>query len=111
MVWLAGGLLAQEPTIRTDVPLVVVPVNVTDPQGRFVYGLDSTDFFVRDNGIARAVRADDPDAIHAPLDLVVLVQTSDISDSALLKIKKVGLTIQNKNRRGERFGGARDVRR
>ncbi len=94
-VLLATCLLAQEPTIRTNVPLVVIPVSVTDQRGHFVYDLSASDFTVLDNGNPRLARVDAPDSMTAPLDLVVLVQTSDISDSALLKIKKVGIMMQD----------------
>ena len=60
-----------------------------------MYGLHSSDFVVRDNNESRPVRVDDPDSMVAPLDPVALIQTSDISDSALIKIKKVGTTIQD----------------
>jgi VWFA-related protein len=92
---LVVSLFAQDTTIRTNVPLVVVPVSVTDERGPFVYGLHSSDFLARDNDESRPVRVDDPDSIAAPLDLVALIQTSDISGSALMKIKKVGTMIQD----------------
>jgi VWFA-related protein len=91
----ATGLFAQGPTIKTNVPLVVIPVSVTDQRGHFIYGLGSSDFLVFDNGQARPIRVDDPDSVTAPFRLVVLIQTSDISDSALLKIRKVGTMIQD----------------
>jgi hypothetical protein len=81
-------LWAQEPIVRTNVPLVIIPVSVTDTRGHFVSDLGSSDFVILDNGVPQDVRMDDPDLITAPLDLVVLVQTSDISDAALKKIKK-----------------------
>jgi len=83
----------QQTTIRTTVPLVVLPASVTDTNGHFVYGLRASDFLVLDNGEPRPVRVDDPDAAVAPLALLVLIQTSDLSRSALLKIKKVGSMI------------------
>jgi len=92
---LAASLSGQVPTIRTNVPLVVIPVSVTDQRGHFVYGLGPSDFVVLDNGQTRPIRVDDPDSITAPLALVAVVQTSDISDSALLKIKKVGTMVQD----------------
>jgi VWFA-related protein len=95
LILIATYSFAQEPTIKTTVPLVVMPVSVTDRKGHFVYGLSSSDFTFLDNGISRSVRVDDPDSVTAPLDLAVLIQTSDISQSALLKIKKVGTMIQN----------------
>jgi VWFA-related protein len=94
-ILLGPALLAQGPTIRTNVPLVVIPVSVTDQRGHFVYGLNSSDFLVLDNGQSRSIRVDNPDSVTASLRLVVLIQTSDISESALLKIRKVGTMIQD----------------
>jgi VWFA-related protein len=92
---LPASLWAQEPIVRTNVPLVIIPVSVTDTRGHFVSGLGLPDFVVLDNGVPQDIKLDDPDLITAPLDLVVLVQTSDISDAALKKIKKVGTMIQD----------------
>ena len=92
---LAAGSLPQQQTIKTTVPLVVVPVSVADRNGRFVHGLTTSDFLLLDEGQPRSIRVDDADFVTAALDLVVLVQTTDLSDSALLKIKKVGTMIQD----------------
>ena len=95
------GLLAlclfaqQQPTIKTRVPLVIIPVSVTDTNKHPVYGLAASDFRVTDNGAHPAIRVDDPDAVVAPFNLVVAVQTTDISHSALLKLRKVGTMIQD----------------
>jgi len=86
-------LSAQETTLRTTVPLVQVPVSVTDKAGQVVYSLTANDFVLLDEGHAVPVRVDDPDAMIAPLAVVVAVQVTDLSDSALLKIKKVGSMI------------------
>lgn len=86
-------LLSQEPTIRTTVPLVQVPASVTDKAGHSVYGLTANDFVVLDEDQRVPVQVDDPDTVSAPLAVVVVVQVTDISDSALLKIKKVGAMI------------------
>ncbi|MGI9074849.1 MAG: VWA domain-containing protein [Bryobacteraceae bacterium] len=83
----------QPPTIRTTVPLVTVPVSVADRHGGFIYNLDSSDFLLLDDGKARPVRVDMVDYGLAPIALVTLVQTSDISLSALAKIRKVGAMI------------------
>lgn len=96
LVLVAGsGSAQQTPTIKTTVPLVVVPVSVTDAKGHFVPGLDESQFVLLDDGRPRPVRVDEPDAVSAPFNLVVLIQTSDISQSALLKIRKVGTMIQD----------------
>src|ERR1700761_3215814 len=86
-------LHAQQPTIRTTVPLVTLPVSVTDRQGRALNTLDSSDFLLTDDGKPRPVRVDTVDSGLAPLVLVTLIQTSDISLSALAKIRKVGAMI------------------
>jgi VWFA-related protein len=83
----------QPPTIRTTIPLVTVPVSVADQRGGFIYGLNSSDFLLLDDGRARPVRVDIVDSGLAPIALVTLVQTNDISLSALAKIRKVGAMI------------------
>jgi VWFA-related protein len=95
LLFFGSWSLGQEATIKTTVPLVVVPASVTDSHGRYVYGLSQSDFVLFDNGSPRNIRVDDPDAVNAAFDLVVLIQTSDISQPALLKIRKVGVMIQN----------------
>lgn len=90
---LAGCLLAQETTIRTSVPLVVLPTSVTDQKGHFIMGLNAPDFIVLDDGKPRAIHVDDTDSQMAPVALVVAIQTSDISLSALAKVRKVGSMI------------------
>ncbi len=90
----ASCLCAQENTLRTTVPIVVLPVTVTDRNGHFVYGIPPSDFLVSDDGKSRPVHVDDADSGLAPPRLVILIQTSDISDSALLKIRKTGAMVQ-----------------
>ena len=90
---LAAYVSAQDTSLRTTVPLVQVPVSVTDKAGHFVYGLTPNDFIMFDEGRAVPARVDDPDAVSAPLAIVVAIQVTDISDSALLKIKKVSSMI------------------
>ena len=92
---LAAASFPQQQTIKTTVPLVVVPVSVADRDGRFVHGLTTSDFLLLDEGQPRSIRVDDADFVTAGLDLIVLVQTTDLSNSALLKIKKVGTMIQD----------------
>lgn len=94
ITWLACCCLAaQQTTIRTSVPLVVLPTSVTDRKGHFIAGLGASDFIVLDDGAPRAIHIDDSDSETAPIAPVVAIQTSDISQSALAKIRKAGSMI------------------
>lgn len=90
-------LLAQQtegPTIRTNVPLVLLPVTVTDEKGHFIDGLSANDFAVSDEGVSQQIRLDTADTVLAPLSLVIAVQTNWISAAALAKIDKIGSMIR-----------------
>ncbi|HEX7361850.1 MAG TPA: hypothetical protein VF283_15270, partial [Bryobacteraceae bacterium] len=86
-------LLGQNTTLRTTVPLVVVPASVTDNQGHPIYGLTASDFVLTDDGKVRDFHLDVVDEGLAPIALVVLIQTTERCASALKKIKKVGAAI------------------
>lgn len=88
------AIVAQETTFRATVPVVLVPVTVTDRHGKLVDGLGAGDFAVTDNGRAVQFRVESPDLSTAPVALIVAVQTNDLSAAALLKIRKVGAMIQ-----------------
>jgi Ca-activated chloride channel family protein len=74
---LAGfALFAQ--TIVVNTTLVIIPVTVTDPQNRFVVGLDKPDFTLLEDGVQQKI-------IHfsgedAPLSVGILVDTSGSMD-------------------------------
>jgi VWFA-related protein len=89
-------LLAQsaDPTFRSTVPLVVLPVSVTSADNAFLDGLEAQHFRVLDNGKAREIRLDTSDSLSTPLALVIAIQSNDIANSALLKIQKTGAMIQ-----------------
>jgi len=87
-------LFAQDPIIKTSVPLVLVPVTVTDRKGHSVDGLHAEDFLVRDEGKPQKIRMDTSDTVLAPVSVVIAVQASGISAVALAKIQKVGAMIQ-----------------
>lgn len=91
---LTVALSAQETTFRATVPVVLVPVTVTDSRGKLVDGLTHSDFTVTDNGRAVRLQLDTSDTINVPVALIVAVQTNDLSAAALLKIQKVGAMIQ-----------------
>ena len=89
------SLFAQEPTIRTNVPLVLVPVTVTDSKGKSIDGLEQEDFRLEDDGVPQKdVRMDTSDTVLAPVALAVAIQSSGISQAALEKIHRVGGMIQ-----------------
>lgn len=90
---LAASLFGQDTTIRTTVPLVVLPARITDRRGKSIDGLTSADFTLFDNSRPKKVDVDVIDSGLAPISLIVLVQTSELSLSALGKIRKVGAMI------------------
>src|SRR4051794_26388575 len=87
-------LAAQDPVIKTNVPLVLVPGTVTDRKGHSVDGLHAEDFVVREEGKTQKIRLDTSDTVLAPVSVVIAVQASGISAVALAKIQKVGAMIQ-----------------
>ncbi len=84
---------SQETTIRTTVPLVTIPVSVTDKNGTSINGIAATDFVLLDNGKRRQVNVDVLEAGLSPISLVAVVQTSNMSLAAVAKIKKIGSMI------------------
>ena len=87
--------MAQDATIKTNVPLVLVPVTVTDAKGKNIDGLEAEDFVLKDDDVTqKQVRLDTSDTILAPVTLVVAIQASGISQPALEKIHKVGSMIE-----------------
>ncbi|MEQ1886822.1 MAG: VWA domain-containing protein [Bryobacteraceae bacterium] len=93
---LASSCFAQRPepaasdaVIRTNVPLVLVPVTVTDRKGKLIDGLQLEDFILTDEGKPQKVRLDTSDTVLAPIALVIAIQTSGISSPELAKIRRV----------------------
>jgi VWFA-related protein len=70
---LGGGALAQEATLRSQSNVVLIPALVKDQQGGIVYGLQTKDFIVEDDGVEQALRLDEaPEG--QPVSLVVAIQ-------------------------------------
>ena len=90
----ALSLVAQESRFDAESRLVLVPVTVTDSKGRFVDGLEASDFLVLDDGCEREVTVDSFATGVAPVALAIAVQSSGISSAALIKVKKIGTMIQ-----------------
>jgi hypothetical protein len=90
----AAWLSAQEPSVyRTQTPIVLLPTSVYDKKGDLIDNLSESDFTVLDNGRPKPVHVDLIGTYQAKIDLVIVIQTSGISQSALLKIKKTGSLI------------------
>ena len=68
-----AGLMAQETTIRTRVPLVVLPTGVSNSNGQPLPGLTAADFIILDDGKSRPVFVEDADLDLRPLALVVVI--------------------------------------
>ncbi|MEP7366569.1 MAG: VWA domain-containing protein [Acidobacteriota bacterium] len=80
----------QELPIRVDVPVVFLPVTVTDADGKYIDGLEASEFEITDNGKPVAFEMTTSDSVTAPLALVVAVQTNEGAMTALQKIQKTG---------------------
>ena len=91
---LAGAGQAPDPRFAADSRLVLVPVNVTDANGRPVEGLEASDFLVADNSRPQKAGVDTIDTGVAPIALVIAVQSSGISTAVLEKVRKIGAMVQ-----------------
>ena len=94
MIFWLGSVTAQNVPFRVQTKVVLVPVSVTDKNGRYVDGLTARDFNVRDDGALQQITVDDFSTGLAPISLVIAIQTSGISMPALAKIRKIGGMIQ-----------------
>jgi VWFA-related protein len=90
VIFLAESVTSQNVPFRVQTQVVLVPVSVTDKNGRYVDGLTARDFNVRDDGALQQITVDDFDTGLAPISLVIAIQTSGISMPALAKIRKIG---------------------
>jgi VWFA-related protein len=72
---LATTTAAQQPEIRIQSNLVVVPALVRNEEGNLVYSLTADDFIVRDNGTDQKIHLETDRDPH-PLALVVAIQTA-----------------------------------
>jgi VWFA-related protein len=92
LAWLAPA--QQSPTIRTEVPLVMAPVTVTDAQGHYIDGLAAHDFVLTDNQNPRLFQLDTSDATLIPISIVVVAQINNYAGAVVAKLHKVGSMIQ-----------------
>ena len=68
-----GSTFCQEPTLRSQSNLVLIPALVKDYQGGIIYGLQASDFIIEDDGGEQPARLDEtPEG--QPVSLVVAIQ-------------------------------------
>lgn len=87
---MAGLVVAEDRSFRSETRVVQVPVSVRDAQGKNVDGLKARDFLVTDDGRPREIALDTFGTGMAPISLVIAVQTSGISRPALAKVRRIG---------------------
>ena len=80
--------LAANAQFKGTATLVVAPTSVTDAAGKYIDGLQPSDFVLYDNGVAQPLQVDES---YNPISLVVAVQTSANSDAILDKLSSSGI--------------------
>ena len=106
----AAATLAQTPTrtppveedevIRVDTELVDVPLQVTDAAGKPVGGLRASNFRVLEDGVEQKV--EEFTSSSAPMEVVLLLDTSGSTRSDLLLIRRSAQQFINSLRPGDR---------
>ncbi|MBS1789021.1 MAG: VWA domain-containing protein [Acidobacteria bacterium] len=76
-------------TIKIPTTLVNVPVIVTDRFGRFITGLNRSDFNVHEDGISQKI--EDFSSTEAPFNVALLIDTSRSTQNKLGHIRKAAL--------------------
>jgi VWFA-related protein len=87
-------LAAQDSRFNVRSRLVLVPVTISDSNGRPVDGLEAADFRLLDNRWERKITVDTIATGVAPIALVIAVQSAGISTPVLEKVRKIGVMIQ-----------------
>ena len=76
-------------TIRANVNLVSIPVDVRNSKGELVLGLNEKDFRVFDNGVEQTV--DTFEMSEAPISMVIVVETSSRVEMLLRALRRTGI--------------------
>ena len=93
---LSFSVFSQEtPTFKSQSQLVIVPVSVSDKAGNRIWDLKEEDFILLDNGQKRKVTVEPWGTYESPVSMVVVVETSYLSDAALTKIRKMAALLSN----------------
>ncbi len=80
----------QQPVVKIGTVLVTVPVIVTDRYGRFITGLNRSDFAVREDGVSQKI--ENFSSTEAPFNVALLIDTSRSTQSKLSAIRKAAET-------------------
>lgn len=94
LLLIPAALLAQNETLKVETRLVVVPVMVNGANARPVLDLPAERFTLLDNGVPQPFTLETIGTGVAPIALIVAVQNSGISASALAKVRRIGGMIQ-----------------
>jgi len=94
IIFFTGTLLAQDDTLRVQTRLVIVPVVVSNSSGRPLSELSPERFELLDNGVPQPFSMETFGTGVAPIALMVAVQNSGISASAVAKVRQIGSMIQ-----------------
>src|SRR5665213_458376 len=81
----AAHCAAQDPVLRGKAELVLVPVSVTDRNGRYVRDLSERDLVLYVDNVPRRIQLED---VTLPLSLAIAVQTTPASEIVLNKLRK-----------------------
>lgn len=82
---------AQEPVFRLNAPLVVAHTTVTNAKGRYLDGLEASDFTLLVDGTPASF---DLDFSYVPISLVIVVENCGDCGAAIKKIRKIGPMIE-----------------
>jgi VWFA-related protein len=79
----------EEPSFRSGIEVVTVPVTVMGPDDQYLSGLEKSDFRIFDNDVEQKI--DSFEVAFLPISMVVLVQSSTRVEGLLPDIKKTAV--------------------
>ena len=86
--------------IRVETNLVTMPVSVLDRDGRFISGLQQSDFKIFENGAEQKV--DYFQSVEQPFTVVLLIDVSPSTQFRIEEIQNAAITFVNQLRAGDR---------
>jgi Ca-activated chloride channel homolog len=91
---------SQQPVFKAEVDLVALNVAVTDPQGRYITGLERDDFRVFEDGVEQKISFFSHGEV--PLDLVIALDTSASMRDRMEDAKEAAIGFAKVLREGDR---------